>query len=329
LGRHDHPRENHTLMPTALWLVTLLGAMTPWLLLALTFALGMGFAALLPAWQAIQPYLVSRSELPQAVILVGVNVNVSRAIGPAVGGLLIVAAGPAAVFLINAVLFSEVSPTLAASWSMWGCAGFASVASWRWEKGNPLSKEREEGGFVNTTLLIVIVVVVVVAALVAFFVFRRGQQRGRQEEARQEYGPEYERTVEERGSEREAEQELRERRGRVESEVRPLSEESRKRYTERWRRVEQTFVDDPTASLNDADRVVRDILEERNFPTDSRQEASEGVGVTHPGVVEDFREAQRIHQEVSGSRDQNGPALEKVRQAIQKYRSVYERLTRE
>src|SRR5215207_6590624 len=77
----------------------------PWLLLALTFALGMGFAALLPTWQAIQPDLVSRSELPQAITLVGVNVNVSRAIGPAVGGLLIAAAGPAAVFLINGVLF--------------------------------------------------------------------------------------------------------------------------------------------------------------------------------------------------------------------------------
>lgn len=89
----------------ALGLVTLLGAMTPWLLLALTFALGMGFAALLPTWQAIQPDLVSRSELPQAITLVGVNVNVSRAIGPAVGGLLIAASGPAAVFLINAVLF--------------------------------------------------------------------------------------------------------------------------------------------------------------------------------------------------------------------------------
>jgi MFS family permease len=89
----------------ALGLVTLLGAMTPWLLLALTFALGMGFAALLPTWQAIQPDLVSRSELPQAITLAGVNVNVSRAIGPAVGGLLIAAAGPAAVFLINAVLF--------------------------------------------------------------------------------------------------------------------------------------------------------------------------------------------------------------------------------
>ena len=93
------------LVALALGLATLLGAMTPWLLLALTFALGMGFAALLPTWQAIQPDLVSRSELPQAITLVGVNVNVSRAIGPAVGGLLIAAAGPAAVFLINGVLF--------------------------------------------------------------------------------------------------------------------------------------------------------------------------------------------------------------------------------
>jgi hypothetical protein len=76
--------------------------------------------------------------------------------------------------------------------------------------------------------------------------------------------------VEERGSEEEAERELRERRERVEGEVRPLSEESRKRYDERWQRVERTFVDDPGSSLNEADRVVEEILVERNFPTDSR-----------------------------------------------------------
>jgi MFS family permease len=94
-----------TAVVLALGLATLLGAMTPWFLLALTFALGTGFAAMLPTWQAIQPDLVPRSELPQAITLVGVNVNVSRAVGPAVGGLLIAATGPAAVFLINAVLF--------------------------------------------------------------------------------------------------------------------------------------------------------------------------------------------------------------------------------
>src|SRR5215212_7048399 len=179
----------------------------------------------------------------------------------------------------------------------------------------------------NTTLLVILVAVAVVIALaVIFFVYRRrrGQQE-RQERARQEYGPEYERVVEERGSEQEAERELRERRERVESEIQPLSEESRRRYEERWSLVERTFVDDPASSLDDADRVVEEILAERNFPTDSRQEASEGIGVMHPGVVEDFREAQRTYRGATGS--EGGADLEEMRLAIQKYRSVYERLT--
>ena len=174
----------------------------------------------------------------------------------------------------------------------------------------------------DATLLVIvlIVVAVIVVALVAFFVYRRR----RQARAREEFGPEYERVVEERGSEREAEQELRERRERVESEIQPLSEESRRRYEGQWQQVERTFVDDPAASLDDADRVVAEILTERNFPTDSRQEASKGVGVMYPGVVEDFREAQQIHQDAI--RSQGEADLEKMRQAIQKYRSVYERV---
>src|SRR5215207_861757 len=179
----------------------------------------------------------------------------------------------------------------------------------------------------NTTLLIVVLVAVAMVAvlLVAFFAYRRRRQRSQQERARQEYGPEYERLVEERGSEREAERELRERRERVEGEVHPLSEESLRGYEERWQRVERTFVDDPNSSLDEADRVVEEILVERNFPTDSRQEATEGIGVMHPGVVEDFREAQRTYRGATGS--EGGADLEEMRLAIQKYRSVYERLT--
>ena len=116
-----------------------------------------------------------------------------------------------------------------------------------------------------------------------------------------------------------------ERRERLDDETRPLSEESRGGYHERWQWVERTFVDDPGASLGEADRVVEEILIERNFPMDSRQEASEGVGVMHPDVVEDFREAQRVHRNATDS--QGGVNLEEMRQAIQRYRSVYERLT--
>lgn len=178
---------------------------------------------------------------------------------------------------------------------------------------------------VAVLIIVLVVAVIIIAALVIFSVSR--QRRGRQERAREEYGSEYERAVEEHGSEREAEKDLRERRERMEGEVQPLSEESRRRYDEQWRRVEQTFVDDPAASLDDADRVVAEILTERNFPVDSRQEASKGIGVMHPGVVEDFREAQRIRQDAVSSRGEAD--LERMRQAIQKYRSVYERLTEE
>jgi predicted Holliday junction resolvase-like endonuclease len=172
----------------------------------------------------------------------------------------------------------------------------------------------------NTTLLIVVLVAVAVVAvlLVAFFVFRRRrgqrQQQERQERARREYGSEYERLVEERGSDQEAEQELRERRDRVEGEVRPLSEESLRGYEERWLRVERTFVDDPRFALDEADWVVEEILVERNFPTDSRQEASEGVGVMYPGVAEEFREAQRTHRDATGSEGEAD--LEGMRRAI-------------
>jgi len=80
--------------------LTWIGAMTPALLLVLTFALGLGLAVNLPTWQSIQPDLVPRSELPQAIAFGGVNINLSRAIGPAIGGFVI-----AATFLINAVSF--------------------------------------------------------------------------------------------------------------------------------------------------------------------------------------------------------------------------------
>ncbi len=173
----------------------------------------------------------------------------------------------------------------------------------------------------NTILLVVIVVVgvAVIAALAFFYVPRR-----RRESARQEFGPEYERVAQERGSEKEAEQELRERREEVESRIRPLSDESRRHYEEAWEGVEKTFVDNPDLALDQADRVVADILAERNFPTETRQEAAEAVGVTHSDVVEDFRDAQRTHADATRSGE--GEDLEEMRQAIQNYRSVYERL---
>ena len=95
---------------TALWLAVLSFAdlIAPWSLLFLTFSLGVGAALTLPAWQAIQPELVPRAEFPQAVALGALTFNLGRAIGPAVGGVIVATAGPPWVFLLNAVSFLAV-----------------------------------------------------------------------------------------------------------------------------------------------------------------------------------------------------------------------------
>ncbi|HJP55906.1 MAG TPA: MFS transporter [Gemmatimonadales bacterium] len=91
-----------------LGLLTVSGAMTPWLLLFLTFNLGLGVALNTPAWQATTPDLVPPSELTEAVALNGIATNIARAIGPAIGGLLVAAIGSGGVFLLNAASFVAV-----------------------------------------------------------------------------------------------------------------------------------------------------------------------------------------------------------------------------
>ncbi len=97
----------------ALAVATLLGASSPALILALTFALGCGTAVAGPVWQAIQPDLVDRALLPQAAALNGLNMNVARAVGPALGGVVVAAVGAGWVFALNAVSFVAIAVAVA------------------------------------------------------------------------------------------------------------------------------------------------------------------------------------------------------------------------
>ncbi|HKA53646.1 MAG TPA: MFS transporter [Candidatus Binatia bacterium] len=96
----------------ALGLLALAGAITPWGLLLLTFALGVGAALNAPAWQAIVPELVAPADLPAAVALNSVGFNIARAVGPALGGIVVALAGAGAVFLLNAASFLGVMGVL-------------------------------------------------------------------------------------------------------------------------------------------------------------------------------------------------------------------------
>jgi FtsZ-interacting cell division protein ZipA len=191
----------------------------------------------------------------------------------------------------------------------------------------------------NSTIVIIIVVAVIVLLLLAVYFSmrrRRAQRSERQRErTREEFGSEYERTAEARGSEEEAERELRERRGRVERQVEPLSEESRGRYEERWDEVERVFVDNPSRSIELADRTVMDVLEERNFvsdPSQSDEETERSLAVMHPDVADDYREARRIRADVVAGVGRFSEVIseeettEELRQGIQRYRVVYRRI---
>lgn len=92
----------------SLGILTLLGYTTPWVLLLSTFVLGLGAVMNDPAWQAITPEIVSPRCHAPAVALNSVGFNVARAIGPALGGLVIAATSSGVAFLLNAASFFGV-----------------------------------------------------------------------------------------------------------------------------------------------------------------------------------------------------------------------------
>jgi MFS family permease len=96
----------------ALGALALAGAVDPAALLWLTFAIGAGSAVTAPAFAAIVPELVSHDEIAPAVSLNGISMNLARAVGPALGGLVVGASGAGATFLLNAASFLAVFAAL-------------------------------------------------------------------------------------------------------------------------------------------------------------------------------------------------------------------------
>lgn len=90
------------------------GLTTPHVLLALTAVMGLGAALSAPAFQAIVPELVEKPALADAIALNSLGVNISRAIGPALGGVIVAVSGPTAVYALNAISILAVLGVLLA-----------------------------------------------------------------------------------------------------------------------------------------------------------------------------------------------------------------------
>ena len=172
-----------------------------------------------------------------------------------------------------------------------------------------------------TWLWIVIVIVLVLIAVVAAMAARRR----RTEVLRERFGPEYDRAVGARENQRAAEAELRDqKRERARLDIRPLSEASRVRYTEEWRVIQQSFVDQPAEATVAGYDLVNRVMAERGYPMRDFGARADLVSVDYPDVAENYRVAHGIHERAKHQQ----ATTEDLREALLRYRSLFEELLR-
>jgi hypothetical protein len=142
---------------------------------------------------------------------------------------------------------------------------------------------------------------------------------------RERFGPEYDRTVGAREGQRAAEAALRDReRERARLDIKPLSEAARVRYTEEWQVIQQSFVDQPEEATTAGYDLVNRVMEERGYPMRDFDARADLVSVDHPDVVENYRVAHGIHERAR----QHQASTEDLREALLRYRSLFEELLR-
>ncbi|MFY9808088.1 MAG: hypothetical protein WCC38_10050 [Pseudonocardiaceae bacterium] len=175
----------------------------------------------------------------------------------------------------------------------------------------------------NTPVVIVIIVaIIVVVAAVLFALW--GARRRRRARVQQRFGPEYEREVQARGSARDAEQYLggvADRRDRLD--IRELEPAARDRYTRRWDDVQADFVNRPGPALDDADRLVTDVMQDRGYPVEDFGERAELLSADYPEIVAQYRAAHAARQAHHGPMSAD---TEELRQAFVHYRALFDQL---
>lgn len=168
-------------------------------------------------------------------------------------------------------------------------------------------------------IVVIIVAVVVVLVLLAMMLIRRR----RTERLRQQFGPEYGHTVAERGRVRRAESDLEARQQRRAAlDIRPLSHDVQVRYANDWQDIQKQFVDRPHQAVQEANRLVIEVMSARGYPMADFEQRAADVSVDHPTVVKNYRAAHAIAEA-----DLAGIATtEDMRQAMVHYRSLFEEL---
>ena len=169
-------------------------------------------------------------------------------------------------------------------------------------------------------LIITVAVVLVIVGVILGVVFARSRRSARLQD---QFGPEYEHTVQEMGDVHKAHAELDARMKHVESlDIHSLTEIQRERYQTDWAAVQSKFVDEPGKAIIDADHLIIEVMQLRNYPVSDFEQRAADISVQYPDLVSNYRAARVIaikneHQQAD---------TEELRQAMIYYRSLFEEL---
>jgi FtsZ-interacting cell division protein ZipA len=167
----------------------------------------------------------------------------------------------------------------------------------------------------TTALVIGAIVIVAILVVAAWSSARRHRSEGlqRSEKLREQFGPEYERTLVEKGDTRSTENELTARQERVSQfDIRHLAADEGQRFNDEWQVVQASFVDDPSTAVHDADALVGRVMAARGYPVSDFEQRSADMSVDHSPTLGHYRAAHDI-----ALRDAQGQAnTEDLRQAV-------------
>jgi hypothetical protein len=167
--------------------------------------------------------------------------------------------------------------------------------------------------------IVAICISIAILAVVGWWVYERNRTR----HLRERFGSEYDRRVSDLGDRRRAESELTRSEQRVRKlKTRPLALSDRTRFLDEWRLCQARFVDDPGGAVEDADRIVMDIMRARGYAVDDPYDRIADVCAAYPHHALNYREGCDImilHRRGESS-------TESLRKAFVNFRSLFDEI---
>lgn len=169
------------------------------------------------------------------------------------------------------------------------------------------------------------IIIILVAAVLLVFILSRlmGGSKRRSQKLREKFGPEYDYTLEKVGDQKAAEETLQEREKRVMNfNIRTLDQNERDRYQAEWTKIQTDFVDQPSNSVQEANRLISEAMVARGFPVTDFEQRAADLSVMYPNLVSNYRSAYAI----AAKNQNNGSSTEELRQSMVYYRSLFDEL---